>query len=257
MCRMMGIIGKAPLPAQETLEAFQLLCRKGQVKPTMQPGHLDGWGISGYHSERAVYFERRAESAAVNPAFFRTAGARIERSDSEVLVAHLRKASEGAPHMGNTHPFHYRDWAFAHNGTVFGAAASLSLVEATPQGETDSERLMLWILEHVLNERDVTVALVNLLKQSRETLVFTSLTFLLTNGKTLWAYRDYGEKRLEKGESLQDREKYYTLYFARIKNAAVVCSEALTSLPALWEPIAQRHLAVFSPESYAPALFKV
>ena len=109
--------------------------------------------------------------------------------------------------------------------------ASLPLTDSTPQGETDSELLMLWILEHIQNEADPTAVLVKLLKESREKLVFTSLTFLLTDGKTLWAYRDFGEKRLEKGETLQEREKYYTLYYTKIGGCAVICSEALPAMP--------------------------
>lgn len=257
MCRLLGLIGTPPLPAKDLLSAFQPLCKTGKVKCNMEPGHLDGWGVSGFQGGRAVYFERRAESAASDPALFRAAGEKAQQSRTPVLIAHLRKASTGTRSVGNTHPFHHRDWSFAHNGTVHGAMASLPLTDSTPQGETDSELLMLWILEHIQNEADPTEALVKLLKESRENLVFTSLTFLLSDGKTLWAYRDYGEKRLENGETLQDREKYYTLYYMKVDRTAVVCSETLPSVPGLWQPIAQRQLAVFTPDKLAPDIFKI
>jgi len=257
MCRLLGLIGTPPLPARDFLTAFQPLCKTGKIKCNMEPGHLDGWGVSGFQNGRAVYFERRPESAAGDSVLFREVGERAQKSLTPVLIAHLRKASTGMRSVGNSHPFHYRDWVFAHNGTVHGAMASLPLTDAKPQGETDSELLMLWILEHIQNEPDPTAALVKLLKESRQNLVFTSLTFLLTNGKLLWAYRDYGEKRLEKGETLQEREKYYTLYYAKVDRCAVVCSEALTSVPALWEPVAQRQLAVFTPEKLAPDTFRI
>src|SRR5437879_1320710 len=108
MCRMLGIIGTPPLPAPEAMEAFQALSQNGRVKCTMTPGHLDGWGISGFSNGRAVYFDRRAEPAANERPLLLQAAERAQRSQSSVLIAHLRKASTGARDVSNTHPFHYR-----------------------------------------------------------------------------------------------------------------------------------------------------
>ena len=62
MCRLLGIVGTHPLPVRETMESFFPLGKSGHIKCTMKPGHLDGWGLSGFSNRRAVYFERRAES---------------------------------------------------------------------------------------------------------------------------------------------------------------------------------------------------
>jgi predicted glutamine amidotransferase len=232
--------------------AFYPLGKDGRVKCTMTPGHLDGWGISGYCNERAVYFDRRAEPLTEGRPFFDQAVEKAERSRTPVVIANIRKASEGSRAIHNTHPFRAKDWIFAHNGTIFGAQASLPLEDFQPIGDTDSERYLLWILERIANALDPTAALVDLLKHSRDALVFSSLTFLLTNGKTLWAYRDYGNKRLDPGETVEEREKYYTLYAARVGPSSVVCSEPLTTLTKNWQPLSQRTLAVFS--TLTPAL---
>jgi predicted glutamine amidotransferase len=252
MCRLLGLIGTHPLPAREALEAFYPLGREGNVKCTMKPGHLDGWGLSGYSGGRAVYFERRAEPVTETKKQFDIAAEKAAKSQSPILIGHLRKASEGAPDVRNSHPFHSQDWIFAHNGTVFGATASLPLRDSQPQGQTDSERLFFWIQEAIRNSDDSTEALARLLKKSRPDLVFSALNFLMTDGKQLWAYRDFGDKRFDPGETLAEREKYYSLFYARVERSAVVCSQPLKSLSKNWQAIPPRTLAVFKPDMLAP-----
>jgi predicted glutamine amidotransferase len=257
MCRMLGMIGKPPLPIQDTLKSFYPLCTEGCVKKGMNPGHLDGWGISGFSAERAVYFARRAEPASEGGNNYTLATERAIKSIAPVVIAHFRKASEATLGIPNTHPFHNRDWVFAHNGTIYGAAASFPLYDAEPQGQTDSERFFLWMWEQIHAETDPTTALAAVLKKAREQLVFTSLNFLMSDGKQLWAYRDFGDKRLEKGETIADREAYYTLYSTTIGQSAVICSEPLMNLSKTWTPMGQRALAVYSADKIVPQLLKI
>ena len=254
---MLAIAGIPPLPVQEALTAFYPLCTKGCVKKGMAPGHTDGWGISGFNDGRAVYFGRQAESAAANASDFREAAGRAAQSKTPLLVAHFRKASDGDVGTSNTHPFHYQDWVFAHNGTVFGAIASFPLISAAPTGTTDSERFFLWLYEQIYTEEDPTHALAVLLKKRRHELVYTSLNFLMTDGTRLWAYRDFGEKRLDKDETVHDRELYYTLYFALLPSCAVFCSEPLESVSAKWSSMSQRTLAIVTPRVPIPQIIKI
>jgi predicted glutamine amidotransferase len=252
MCRLLGMTGAHPLPVREVMEEFFPLGQTGKVKCTMKPGHLDGWGLSGLSAGRAVYFDRRAEPVTESKKPYEVAIDKAAKSQSPVLISHLRKASEGGRDVRNTHPFHSRDWIFAHNGTIFGASASFPLRDSEPQGETDSERFFLWMVENVRTEDDRTEALVSLLRKARAELVYSALNFLMTDGEVLWAYREYGDKRMDPGETLEEREKYYTLYFARVERTAVVCSEPLKNVSKMWQPIPQRTLAVFSPQMLAP-----
>jgi len=252
MCRLLGIVGTYPLPVKDVFEAFHQLAKDGHVKCTMEPGHLDGWGVSGFSAKRAVYFDRKSDSAADSKKSFDAAADKALRSQSPFVLGHLRKASTGAKEISNTHPFHSRDWIFAHNGTIFGATASFTLSDSTPQGQTDSERFFLWLQEHIQNEDNRTEALVQLLRKSRADLVYSALNFLMTDGQTLWAYRDYGDKRFDPGETLEEREKYYTLYYTKVDRSAVICSEQLKSVSKMWIPLPNRTLAAFSPEMLAP-----
>jgi predicted glutamine amidotransferase len=251
------MIGPAPLPVQDVLNAFYPLCTEGCVMKTMKPGHLDGWGASGFKDRRAVYFGRQTEPADETRHEFEEAVDRARKSASPVVIAHFRKSAGAPPGIANTHPFHWRDWIFAHSGTIFGAEASLPLNETAPLGETDSERFFLWIWEHVHATADPTAALAELLKKSRESLVFNALNFLMSDGENLWAYRDVGDKRLEKGESLEEREKYYTLYTAAAGKSALVSSEPLKIQAKKWTPLGQRTLAAFTMGKTAPNLLTI
>src|SRR5438309_4443345 len=117
MCRLLGIIGTPPLAAREILDAFFPLGKSGHVKCTMKPGHLDGWGLSGYSAGRAVYFDRKAEPITESKKPFELAVEKAAKSQTPFLIGHLRKSTEGARDVSNSHPFHSRDWIFAHNGT--------------------------------------------------------------------------------------------------------------------------------------------
>jgi hypothetical protein len=87
--------------------------------------------------------------------------------------------------------------------------------------------------------------------------IYTSLNFLLSDGKRLWAYREFGDKRLEKGETLKDREDYYTLSFASKPTSAIFCSESLPALSTKWTALPQRTLAVVTPLASIPQLIKI
>jgi glutamine amidotransferase len=248
---MLGMVGTPPLPVSDVLDAFYPLSKEGCVQANMPPGHLDGWGISGYSGDRLVYFDRRAEPATEGRAQFQKAGQKAFQTQSPVLIAHLRKSPSGGRDLSDTPPFHQKEWVFAHSGTIYNPEV-LHLEVSPAQGGTDSEHFMLWLVEHIGHVGDPTPVLSQLLKDWRDRLIFSSLSFLLSNGTMLWAYRDYGDQHLEAGETVQERQKYYTLYSTRVERTAVICSEPLKSLSKFWQPLAQRTLAVFSPQMLAP-----
>ncbi|MCE4624015.1 MAG: class II glutamine amidotransferase [Caldisphaeraceae archaeon] len=45
-----------------------------------------------------------------------------------IIVSHVRLASVGSAIKKNTHPWQYRNWVFAHNGTIYDKQALLELV---------------------------------------------------------------------------------------------------------------------------------
>ncbi len=257
MCRLLAIAGPPPLPVQQALNAFYPLCTTGCTHKGDSAGHGDGWGISGFSSGRAVYFGRDPRSAADCQTEYQQAVTRAIKTAPPILIAHVRKASEGIIEIANTHPFHHQDWVFAHNGTVFGAVGSFPLYASQPLGSTDSERFFLWIYEQIHGEIDPTRALVELLRKARQELVYTSLSFVLSDGKRLWAFRDYGDRRLEKGITVEDRAAYYTMHYALMPGSAAFCSEPLPALSKDWTAMEPRTLAICTAQVPLPQFVKI
>jgi glutamine amidotransferase len=79
---------------------------------------------------------------------------------AEAILAHARYATVGKSKDENTHPFRFRRWLFAHDGTVeaFDRVRPL-LLEGLPDflrrnimGDTDSEYLFMWFLKVLRDE---------------------------------------------------------------------------------------------------------
>lgn len=74
---------------------------------------------------------------------------------SEALLVHARYATVGKAKDENTHPFRFRRWLFAHDGTVEAfdrvrpklVAALPDFLRRNVNGETDSEHVFYWFLK--------------------------------------------------------------------------------------------------------------
>ncbi|MCC6556263.1 MAG: class II glutamine amidotransferase [Polyangiaceae bacterium] len=139
MARLVGFIGNRPdLGARAIeLEGRALTVRR-------KPGVVPGWGV-GFYQGGEILLKRRPIDD--RPEISLVDMTRDVRAD--ILVAHVRAATVGSLRTENTHPFRYRQWLFAHTGTVEAFARLRSrLSESLPQflqrdlrGETDSEIL--------------------------------------------------------------------------------------------------------------------
>ncbi len=140
----------------------------------------------------------------------------VGRIDSEALVAHARRATVGKGKDENTHPFRFRRWLFAHDGTVEAFdRVRPTLLGALPDflrrnimGDTDSEHAFMWFLkllkdEGALDELDLDArvagrALARTVRQletwSREAGEQrpSRLNFVATNGRVMAATRRGG-----------------------------------------------------------------
>lgn len=105
--------------------------------------HSHGWGIVTYDGDET---EDRQAWAAYHGEHFKRSAAKIYAS---LVLAHVRRATVGEPSVENTHPFKYKHWSFAHNGTVPSfekvrpklLAAMGTEYSQQIQGQTDSEHL--------------------------------------------------------------------------------------------------------------------
>jgi len=213
MCRMVGFVpGEDNSIDFAKVRAFRSLASCGLVCEGSEPGHRDGWGIVAWDRGSPIYLGREPNDATSDPLFEEACAKGEAMKTSSPVIAHLRKASVGLKIRENTHPFVQGEWAFAHNGTI----RRLNL-----KYTTDSQ----WFFESIMTEArqnsgDILSAIVKNVKTVREVYPYTSITFLLSNGKELYAYRDAAENI-----------EYYTVYYANTSEGFAVSQETYFDAP--------------------------
>jgi predicted glutamine amidotransferase len=128
--------------------AAHVALRDGDAAP-------DAYGF-GYYEGGSVLLGHRPSGASPPQGLTELAG----DVDSEALLAHARHATVGRAREENTHPFRFRRWLFAHDGTVSGfAAVKPRLLAALPDflrrnvaGDTDSEHAFMVFLDQLRQE---------------------------------------------------------------------------------------------------------
>ncbi|MGN0876422.1 MAG: class II glutamine amidotransferase [Kiritimatiellia bacterium] len=138
MCEMLGISAKERKSVNCRLKEFFSHARQ----------HPHGWGLARFRDDGLPLVEKEPV-CALESAYLK------ERLESEMtessLVAHIRLATVGAMEYDNCHPFFGYDisgrvWTLVHNGTIFHAA-ELNQYAARQKGRTDSERVLLHLLD--------------------------------------------------------------------------------------------------------------
>lgn len=111
--------------------------------------HKDGWGIAWYE-DGDIHLTKESLSAASSTGLRQVLNHPFQ---SDLVLSHIRKATQGAVASRNCQPF-VREmggkWhSFAHNGDLAGIRESCPLVAKrfTPVGETDSEWAFCVLLE--------------------------------------------------------------------------------------------------------------
>ncbi len=134
-------------------------CQVGRLRHLVslqEGGKLpDAYGFGSYGAGDVLLGKR--PSGAPAPLGLGELGGAV---DSEALVVHARTATVGNLKDENTHPFRFRRWLFAHDGTVEGweqvrprlLAALPDFLRRTIQGETDSEHVFTWFLKLLRDE---------------------------------------------------------------------------------------------------------
>lgn len=207
MCRMLAIIPtNGSFVDSSYVREFRKLASCGKVKDASDPGHPDGWGMVAWKEKKPFYLARRPKDAWEDPEYEKVCDKIDAAQITSPLIVHFRKASLGAITEENTHPFVIGDWAFAHNGTIRNQNL---------KDRTDSE----WFFGEILRERELSKsnmpeAIRREVDSVREVYDYSSLTFLLSDGREFYAYRD-APKDLW----------YYTLFYTTVDDAIILCQE--------------------------------
>jgi len=148
MCRLFGFRSVIPSQVHRSLLAAE------NALGVQSNEHPDGWGVA-FYVDGAPHLTRSPTTALGDALFHRLSGV----VSSETVLAHVRKATQGARTVFNCHPFQYGRWVFAHNGDIpnFESKRERLLTLVAPRfrrfilGDTDSE-VLFFVFLTVLGE---------------------------------------------------------------------------------------------------------
>jgi glutamine amidotransferase len=248
MCQLLGLSASGPVAPEFSLGGF--FRRGGDTDH-----HTDGWGL-GFYRGRQCEVLTDERPAAESPL---AASLLAANTPSANLIAHVRKATQGATRRSNCHPFRRtlwgRHWLFAHNGDLRNAPGSAQ-GRYLAGGETDSEAAFCTLLNGLVecfgDEAPGSERLAPALAHMASGLAqHGPFNFLLSDGERLFARCStelhvvrraypFGQARLiDTGEVID---------FARHNHAhdrvVVVATRPLTSDEA-WERLLPGELRVF------------
>jgi glutamine amidotransferase len=141
MCQLFALSCNAP--SAVTFSFTGLSARGGHTGE-----HADGYGLAFHDDKVCRHFidEGRASDSAL--AHF----LRHHPIRARTVLAHIRKATQGAVQLSNCHPFvrewQGRHWSFCHNGDLKDFHPRLT-GSHLPVGDTDSERAFCWMLQEL------------------------------------------------------------------------------------------------------------
>lgn len=192
MCELFGMSARLPTTIRLSLE--ELARHGGATGP-----HRDGWGVAFVEGgDVQVVREPEVASESACLAFLRE-----HERPSTVVLAHIRRATQGARLLRNTQPFIRelggRAHLFAHNGMLAGIEgdARFATRRFLPIGETDSEHAFCALLERIAAIGDGTRALPSLERRLQVVTAFAGLArtlgpanFLYSDGDVVFAHGD-------------------------------------------------------------------
>lgn len=227
MCRMLGAAG--PLGEAAALVAsFREQAAKGRTLPDHARGHRDGWGIARAAGDGVLRYAGRSTLDATEDPEYPEAAARVAEAGRGVALVHVRAASAGAVTVENAHPFIEEGLAFCHNGTIHGLGA---------KDESDSRAYFARIVDECYRAKPRDAFLAVARELAKEPARFSSLTALLTDGRTLWGLRKVGQDPTECADA-QCAADYYTLGVARVGGLTVLTQEnEFLPMGARWEAV--------------------
>jgi glutamine amidotransferase len=119
---------------------------------------------------------------------------RLAKNVSGIMViSHVRYATQGKAKLENTHPWLYKGYVFAHNGTIDERNKVLELLSPEYrdlEGDTDSEALFYLIVQEADETNDFVEGVERAIaKISVNNVSYDSLNFIASYGKKLYALR--------------------------------------------------------------------
>lgn len=227
MCRLFSLIANKEVDIKfSMLEASNNLKKQGKDNP-------HGWGIGWYENGKPK-IEKYGESAFYSQRFDEL----VKEKKSRIFIAHVRYASSGRVHSDrNAHPFQYKNYIFAHNGTINKERIQKLLESPYDKDFTsepiDSEIYFRFLIQNIEKENDmikgVSKCVKEIIKDSN------GANFILSDGENLYVFKFqrslYILKRLNPSPLYTCSKETYALIESKKlsgERAVLVATEKLT-----------------------------
>ena len=244
MCQLLGMNANTPT---DVMFSFSGLARRaGEHKDGFGIAFFEGAGLRHFIDPLCALHSPVAELIKAYPI------------RSEVVIAHIRKATQGAVALVNCHPFVRelwgRYWVFAHNGDLASFAPRLHGA-FRPVGDTDSERAFCWLMQELAKAHATVPSTDELSCTLRELLpqlaAHGTFNMLLSNGLALWAHASTALFSLQRQHPFgavrladEDLSVDFGQHTTPTDCVAVVATEPLTKNEN-WQAFARGELRVF------------
>lgn len=245
MCELLATNFNKPVRMHKLLPLFQARAR----------GNPHGWGFA--RVDRADNrWDLAKEPASAEASALASQISSNKDWVSDIVLGHVRFASQGAHTYINTHPFvrehgdagDERTWVFAHNGTLWGLIEPKRLT-CPVEGQTDSEQLLCSIIT-VLDR--LNLSFYDFAELERILQTFNgdgSMNLVFSDGSHTFVYKDSGAAF---GLDIIDAESLVQSGHLEAEDGNnddlvgyVVTTRGLTANRG-WSPIAPGSLLVFS-----------
>lgn len=138
MCEVFGVSSDRRINVTAELKEF---FKHGELNP-------HGWGIASWDDNGSVSLVKEPLNSTGSE---KVSSLLSSGFTCRGMFAHIRRATVGHTEYENTHPFigkdaNGRQWTLVHNGTIFESDDLLPYADVQ-EGETDSERLFMYILD--------------------------------------------------------------------------------------------------------------
>ena len=251
MCRLFGLVSNVLVDVYFSFYSSPI---SSFVELSRYNPH--GWGVAWFNgNEWCLFKEAKAlyESLKAKKVISKSVRGKI-------IISHVRFATTGSVKKVNTHPWIYKNWVFAHNGSIskLGLEKLIRSEYRDFEGGTDSERLFHFMLQEIEDTDDVIEGIGNAIsKILKYGINFSSLNCLFSNGDKLYALRYakaspnyytlyYIERPCEDVElsrlSKQTRQ-LIQMKLLRNEKAIIIASEPMSDEP-VWRRVLNKHLLI-------------
>lgn len=201
MCELFGVSSRMHVQINDYLYEFYSHCEE----------HPHGWGLAIMQGNTSIIQKQPIKANQSDE----LKELLLQDIIVEHAFAHIRLATMGYTDSFNCHPFTLidnagRTWTLIHNGTIF-KFEGLNKYTSKQVGETDSERILLYIIDEVNSWQDELERSLNseecfqLLDEIITDLAKgNKLNIMIFNGETLFVHTNYRDSLyyLEKDDSM-------------------------------------------------------